>query len=320
MIPCLNIVASSFSKERKKGGLDQPFFLSLIIAAAISLGVVACGGDGSSGDVPKLRVVTSISVLRNMSERVGGDRAQVVGLVPPGADVHTFQMVPKDLIPVKEADLIIFNGLGLEAPVEDVVKSTIAAGTPIVELAQKVKSEVLEWEDEHEEGNPHLWLNVQFAMKYVEAIRDAFIEAGPSGESVYAVNAEVYLAELEALDREIEAQIGSIPEQRRKLVTFHDAFPYLASRYGLETVGVVVKSPGREPSARGLGELLEQIHASGVTTVYVEPQLNARILELLAADAGVQVRTLYSDALDEVANSYVEMMRYNTQQLVEGLR
>ncbi|MEE9198339.1 MAG: metal ABC transporter substrate-binding protein [Dehalococcoidia bacterium] len=263
--------------------------------------------------------MTSISVLREMAERVGGERAQVANLIPPGADVHTFQLVPKDLIPVKEADVIVFNGLGLEAAVEDVVRTTAGGDTPIIALSEKI-GDGADLPEAYREGNPHLWLNVRIAMRYVETIRDAFIKADPSGAATYAANAVEYLDELEKLDREIESQIDSIPAQRRKLVTFHDAFPYLADRYGLELVGVVLKSPGREPTAKELENLLEKMQAAEVPTVYVEPQLNSRILELLASDAGLRVLTLYSDALDEVAGSYVEMMRYNARQLVEGLR
>ena len=310
-------------------------FLILILTCAVTaifLGSGACGGNGDSKDraasegTQKLRVITSISVLRDMAQQVGGERVQVVSLIPPGADVHTFQLVPKDLAQVIDTDVIIFNGRGLEVPVEEAVGNTVTPGVPLVELSEKLESEVLgtkgeeSYEDLYDQGNPHLWLNVRFAMTYVEAIRDVFIEVDPAGASVYAANATRYLSELGELDREIEAQVGSIPEERRKLVTFHDAFPYFARRYGLELVGVVIKSPGREPSAKEMENLLDEIRGTGIPTVYVEPQFNPRILELLASDAGVQVMKLYSDALDEVANSYVEMMKYNVEQLVGGLR
>jgi zinc/manganese transport system substrate-binding protein/manganese/iron transport system substrate-binding protein len=156
-------------------------------------------------------------------------------------------------------------------------------------------------------------------MRYVEKIRDGLIEVDPSGADLYRANAAAYLDELDALDKETATAIESIPPERRKLVTFHDAFPYFAERYGLEVVGVVVESPGREPSARELADLSDEIRAQGVPTVFAEPEYDAKMLEIAAEDAGVEVKTLLSHAFTSDVHSYVELIRFDVQQLVEGL-
>jgi zinc/manganese transport system substrate-binding protein/manganese/iron transport system substrate-binding protein len=117
----------------------------------------------------------------------------------------------------------------------------------------------------------------------------------------------------------VEESIASIPPERRKLVTFHDAFPYLAERYGLEVVGVVIRSPGREPSAGEVADLARTISAENVPAVFKEPQFSARVLELAAKDAGVEVCTLYSDAFQGEVDTYVKLMQYNASELVRCL-
>lgn len=322
MIPSLNIV--SYMNISVRATAIKKILIALLAASTV-LGLACSGGDSNeeetSSNSSRLRVVTSISVLKDMAQEVGGDRVEVTSLIPAGADVHTFQLVPKDLVSVKDADIVIFNGLNLEAPVEDAVMNVVDSETVVVMLAEGLEELALEAGYEHDsDGNPHLWLDPIIAMEYIKLISSTFQDADSLGAPTYRDNAARYTTELESLNLELSGLIGSIPENRRKLVTFHDAFPYFASRYGLELVGVVIESPGREPSAKELDELLQQIRDTGVSAVYTEPQFNARILELLASDAGIQVLTLYSDALDDVAGSYVEMMRFNTQQLVKGLK
>jgi manganese/iron transport system substrate-binding protein len=168
-------------------------------------------------------------------------------------------------------------------------------------------------------GNPHLWLNVQDAMHYVEKIRDGLIQVDPAGTDVYTANAASYLTELDALDKETATAIATIPADRRKLVTFHDSFPYFAQRYGLEVVAVVEESPGQEPSAGDLAKLVDTIRSENVPTVFAEPEFNDAVLQAAAAEAGAKVSTLLSDAYAENVHSYVELIRYDTQQLVAGL-
>ena len=270
----------------------------------------ACGGGASGGDPSpaQVRAVASLEIFADFVRQVGGDRVDVTALLPSGADPHTFEPAPKQVVDIVRADVVFVNGLGLEGNVLDVIREN-AEGT-IVELSAGLDTIG---------NNPHLWLDVRLATRYVEATRDALVAQDPAGRVEYEANADAYLAELAALDEELAAAVQAIAPERRKLVTFHDAFPYLAGRYGLEVVAVVVPSPGQQPSARDVADLIETIRAENVPAVYKEPQFSAAVLEQAASEAGVRVLDLLSDAYTEGVGSYLELMRFNLRQLEKGL-
>jgi len=262
------------------------------------------------------RVVTSVELFADLIRQVAGQRAQVTALVPAGADPHTYEPVPSKVVAVAKADLVLINGLGFEETLMDVIKNNVGGRVPVIEMSAGLP--VLEAGNQGT-GNPHLWLNVRNAIHYVEVARDALIQVDPQGEAEYGANAQKYLAELENLDGQVEQSIASIPAERRKLVTSHDAFPYLAQRYGLELVGTVVGSPGQEPSAARVADLTKQIEAEHVPAVFKEPQVSAQVMELAAKDAGVEVCSLYSDALQGEVNTYVKLMQFDASELVRCL-
>jgi len=301
-----------------------PLVALALLAPALGALAVACGSNDDQAAEGQVRVVTSLTLFADFVQHVGGDRVEVTALVPGDADPHTYEPAPSQVAKVSKADLVVINGLGLEETLHDLIYNNVRGDVPIVEMTEGLPiiggdNHTDGEEHEHESGNPHLWLNVQYAMHYVEKIRDGLIEVDPAGADAYRANATAYLEELDALDKEVAATMESIPPERRKLVTFHDAFPYFAERYGLEVVGVVVESPGREPSARELADLIDQIRAQDVPTVFAEPQLNPQLLETVAEDAGVTVKTLLSGTFTSDVRSYVELMRFDAQQLVEGL-
>jgi ABC-type Zn uptake system ZnuABC Zn-binding protein ZnuA len=293
-------------------------FLLLLAGLLVVITAVACGKDGEeeAAGGGRIKVVASIELFADLIRPVAGERAEVVVLVPAGADPHTYEPVPSKIVDISEADLVLINGLGLEETLLGVIENNVRSGVRIVEMSAGLP--VLQGEEQGT-GNPHLWLNVRYAMHYVETARDALIQADPEGESVYGANAQAYLAELADLDSQVEQDIASIPAERRKLVTFHDAFPYLAERYGLELVGVVVRSPGQEPSAGEVADLTNTIEDQNVPAVFAEPQFSARVLDLAAKDAGVEVCTLYSDAFGDGVDSYVKLMQFNASELVRCL-
>ena len=174
-----------------------------------------------------------------------------------------------------------------------------------------------------EEPNPHLWLDVANAKTYVERIRDGLSKVDSGNAGYYGERARSYLGQLDELDKWIQAEVESIPKARRKLVTFHDAFPYFAKRYGLTLVGVVVESPGKEPSAREGAALIRRIKQQRVPAIFAEAQFSPKLMEILAKDAGVRVITaLYDDSLSSgpEANTYIAMMKYDVTQVVNALR
>ncbi len=169
----------------------------------------------------------------------------------------------------------------------------------------------------HGEIDPHVWQNVANAKAYVEVITNALIEIDPDGREEFEANRDAYLAELDALDAEVAAAIDTIPEANRQLITTHDAFGYLADRYGMQVAGFVVPNPAAEPSAQQVEQLTETIADLDVPAVFVEPNLHARasVLRQVAEDEGVEVCTLHGDALPQDSPTYLDMMRQNASEL-----
>jgi manganese/iron transport system substrate-binding protein len=309
---------------------------SLLLVLAVLVGTLLPLRYTSAQSAP-IRVVTHIRPIADLIQNVGGDRVEVFSVAPPGADPHTYQPTPRDIQALQGVRLAVWNGLGLDEAAADLVAeqslpdlTTVILSDGITPLsgsghehedeAEHGNEHEAEGGDGHGAGNPHLWLDPAYAVRYVQTIRDALLEVDPANADAYRARAAAYIGEIEALDAWAKGEIGTIPTERRKLVTFHDAFPYFAAHYDLELVGVVLKSPGREPSAQEVAELVTEIKRHQIPTVYAEPQFNSRILELAARDSGVQVKRLYSDAFDDQVGSYLGLMRYNVTSLIEGLR
>jgi ABC-type Zn uptake system ZnuABC Zn-binding protein ZnuA len=272
-----------------------------------------------------LRVVASTTVIADMVRQVGAGRlAAVSSVVPAGIDVEDYSPAPADLRTVSEANLLVMNGLALDRWAPKLVESAnpglptlvLTDGLPV--LGQGVSDDA----DINDNGNPHFWLDVQYARLYVQRIHDWLVTTDPEGAATYDANTATYLAQLDELDSWIRERVATIPVERRKLVTFHEAFPYFAARYGFELVGVITPSPGQEPSAGELAELVQKVRAAQVPAVFSEAQFSPRLIETLAAEAGVTtvVTDLYNDSLgDPPVDTYVGMMRYNVERIVQAL-
>lgn len=294
----------------------------------------------------RLVVVASVPIFISMIEAVGGELVEVSAVMPAGADPHTYQPTPRDVAKLAEAQVVVYNGGDLDPWMEHQLEAVgskakvvvlseglepppglqemDATGTPEAEHEHDHKHETptgtSSHEHEHEHGiNPHFWLDPDFAVIYIERITAGLVEADPAHAESYRANAARYIDEIRNFDAWAKEQIATIPPERRKLVTFHDAFPYFAAHYGLELVGVVILSPGREPSPQEVAQLVERIQAEGVPAIFVEPQFNPKLAQTIAQEAGVRVLELYSDAAP-AGMDYLAMMRQNVTNVVEGLR
>jgi ABC-type Zn uptake system ZnuABC Zn-binding protein ZnuA len=300
----------------------------------LAFAAAGCGSPGDSGDEGKMKVAASMSVFQDMTKEVGGERVEVSTIVPVGATVETFQPSPSDARKISESGLVVQNGAGLESWMQDLIESAGGEDQRVVELSNGLETiesggygehsgEEHAGEDAHvhEKGNPHLWLDVQNGRHYVEGIRNALIQADPEGEETYRQNAEDYLAELEELDGYIEEKTMEIPEENRKLVTAHDAFPYFAEAYGFELSGVVIQNPDAQPGSREVAEIVRTVEREDVPVIFTEPQFNSGLADTIANEADVEVAELYSDTLvgDQSGGSYEEMMRTNIDRIVGAL-
>jgi manganese/iron transport system substrate-binding protein len=282
--------------------------------------LVSCTAPSASTSAT-LQVVTTTSVFADMISNVGGDRITVTALVPHHADVHTFQPSPADVRTVAGARLLIMNGLGLDDWLRDTIVNASAAGTPLVELGPGLSGVELLPGEEPGTQNPHLWMSVPYAKGYVGEIEAALVSADPANADAYHQGANAYRARLDTLDQSIRAKIATIPAAERRLVTFHDAFPYFAREYGLEIVGVAVEAPGQDPSAAEVVALIEAIKAAHVKAIFSEDQFPTQLVDQLAASTGAKVvADLYDDSLgDPPVTSYEAVMSWDVDQLVKAL-
>ena len=295
-----------------------------IVAPLLALMVLltACESrppQGQPTGPQRLIVVTTLTVLADLIQQVGGDKVQVKALVPPGGEVHTYQPTPDDIKSVAQAKIVFYNGAHLEEWIDKTIRSAGKPNLPIVVLSEGLPL----IKESGNDPNPHLWLDVANAKAYVEKIRDGLSKMDGANAGYYADRAKSYLAQLDELDKWIQAEVATIPKARRKLVTFHDAFPYFAERYGFSLHGVLVASPGKEPSARDLTALARRIKQERVPAVFAEAQFNPKAMEVLASDTGVRVITnLYNDSLSTgpEANSYIALMKHNVTQIVNALK
>ncbi len=310
--------------------------IALAIAAAAA-GVAACGGDEAADD-GRPQVVTSAGFLADMTRNVAGERAAVTSLIPPETDPHVFEPTPADLRETAGADLVVLNGAGLEGRLADMVREA-GGDVPVIEAAAGLEprtpqpgepthdEETGGGDDAHEgEVDPHFWLDPTLAVSYVTTIRDALIEVDPAGADEYRTNAEAYIAELDELDRWIAAQVETIDPVDRQLVMNHVSHGYYADRYGLRIVGAVIPgvSSGETPSARDLAELVATVRRTGVKAIFVDIGEDPGLGRQIAAETGIEVvDDLRVHSLSEPgggAATYIEMLRHDTQRIVEALR
>src|SRR5258706_2322913 len=217
-----------------------------------------------------------------------------------------------------DAQLIVSNGVGIDDFLQKLLASGTGGRTPQLVLGDGIPVMTVAGE-----RNPHFWLDPTLVRQYyLPAIAGKLSELDPAGKPTFDANVVSYGAELDALDSELKVRIDTIPAANRKLVTFHDAFPYFAKHFGFELVGVLLQNVGQDPSAADLAGLVEKVKAAHVKAVFSEAQFNPKLTQTLAQEAGITtvVTTLYNDALGPApADSYLGLMRWNVDQIVAAL-
>ena len=265
----------------------------------------------------RLNVAASFSILADFARNVGGDKVDVVSLVGPNGDVHVYVPAPSDARKVADAKLLLVNGLGLEGWLPRLVQSS-GSKASIVTASNGIAPL------EHgSEADPHAWQSVANAKIYVANIREALAAADPGDAAAFRANADRYLAELDALDRDVRTAVAQIPPERRKVISTHNAFGYFAAAYGIQFIAPSGVSTETEPSARDIAAIIQQIRAEKVPAVFLENISDDRLIRRIAAETGARVGgTLYSDSLTDekgVAPTYIAMVRHNIKALSSAL-
>jgi zinc/manganese transport system substrate-binding protein len=279
---------------------------------------------GAARAQAKLPVIATFSILADLTRRVGGERIELVTLVPPGNDAHVYDPTPDDARKLAAAKLIIANGLGFEGWIERLTKAAGAkAPTLIATKGVKPIKETGEHAHGKERNDPHAWQSVANVKIYVANIRDGLIGADAEGAETYRANAAAFIAELDALEKDVRDTINAIPRDRRRIITTHDAFAYFGATYGFSFIAPKGVSTESEPSAADVAKIIRQIKTEKIPAVFLENVTDPRLMQRIAKESGAKIGgTLFSDALsppDGPAGTYVAMVRNNLRELSAAL-
>lgn len=306
----------------------------LAVTLAAALAATACGSESDSGAAAssgddRFKVVTTVAPITDIVTTVAGPDVTVVGIVPPGADSHTFEPGTSVARELTDARLFIANGLFLEEPSLALAEPNLPADGEIITLAERVVTEdewVFDFSFPEEEGvpNPHLWTSPPLARQYAEIVADELARVDPDHAGEYQRRYDAYAEELDALDGAIAEATATIPEDDRRLITYHDSFPYFAPRYDFEIIGAIQPADFAEPSAAEVARLIDQIREQQVPAVFGSEVFPSDVLSQIAAETDADyIDDLRDDELPGEAgdpeHSYLGMMVFNVRIIVEAL-
>jgi zinc/manganese transport system substrate-binding protein len=265
----------------------------------------------------RLKIVASFSILGDFVRNVGGDRIDLTTLVGADSDVHVYTPAPSDAKRIADAKLVIVNGLGLEGWLPRLVQSSGAKAQVVTASAGIAPLKL------GSAADPHGWQSVPNAKIYVTGIADALVAADPDDAEFFHAQAKAYLDKLETLDREVRESVAKIPSERRKVISTHDAFGYLAAEYGVQFIAPLGVSTETEPSARDIATIISQIKTQKIPAVFLENISDDRLIRRIAAETGSKVGgTLISDGLTGEKGpgpTYIDMVRHNIKALTSAL-
>lgn len=289
----------------------------------------------SHAEEKPLKVVATFSILGDMVKSVGGDRVDVSTLVGPGSDAHAYNPTPADAKAILKADILFVNGWGFEGWLDRLVDASGYKG-PLITTTHHMKGLPFELANkDHDEHNdehghahgdidPHAWQSLAHARIYIQNITAALVNTDPKSKTIYEGNRDAYLKQLSELDTLVSKTLAVLPEDRRTVVTSHDAFRYFADSYGLKFLAPQGLSPEGEASASDVAALIKQIRAENITALFLENIASPRLLEQISAETSVKIGgTLYADGLSKPggdAGTYLEMMKHNITVVYQNLK
>lgn len=267
------------------------------------------------------KVVTTFTVIADMARNVAGDAAQVESITKPGAEIHNYQPTPGDLLKVRDAQLVLWNGLNLEVWFErffgrmkDVPRAVVSQGIEPIAIAQGPYAG---------KPNPHAWMSPQAALIYVDNIRDALVEHDPAQADTYRRNGDAYKARITATLDPLRQQLQAIPAERRWLVSSEGAFSYLARDLGLRELYLWPINADHQGTPQQVRRVIETVRAERIPAVFSESTVSAAPAEQVARESGARYGgVLYVDSLsaaDGPVPTYLDLLRVTTETLVQGL-
>lgn len=318
--------------EALRGPVVGRFSLPLALAALAALAVAGCGAGeaATAGDVAdrKVIVTTTTNWHTDLARRIGGDRAEVNGLMGPGVDPHLYEASAGDVEVLAESDLAIWNGLQLEGKMDEVF-AEIGETIPVVAVGDAVpEPRRIEADFEGEEWDPHIWFDPESWKIAAEAVADAYMEVDPAHAAEYRERLDEFVAEIDAADTEVRRLVEAIPEPQRVLVTSHDAFTYFADTYGFEVAPIQGKSTAGEATTTDIERVAETVADAELNAVFIESTVPPQTIEAVLAAAEERGQPtnvggeLFGDSLGSPGTpegTYAGALRHNGELIVEGL-
>lgn len=292
-----------------------------------STDVASSAGSGSESD--ELTVVTTVAPITSIAANIVGDRARVVGIVPEGTNSHTFEPPPSAAQTLSGADVVFINGLQLEEPTKDLANANLDEGVPLVEIGDRtIEPDEYRYDFSFPESegkpNPHLWTDPTLVKVYADIILETMVEVDPDGEEAYTENHGEFVALVDEFDVAVRAALDTVPEENRKLVTYHDAYAYFAETYGWTVVGAIQPADFGEPTPSEVVSLIEQIDAEGVPAIFGSEVFPSPVLEQVANETGAEyIDDLRDDDLPgepgDPEHSWLGLMKFNFVTMTEAL-
>jgi ABC-type Zn uptake system ZnuABC Zn-binding protein ZnuA len=298
-----------------------------LLAGALLTGCAASQAVPAQDD-DRLSIVTTVAPLTSIVANIAGDRARVTGVVPEGTNSHTFDPPPQVSAVMERADVVFVNGLQLEEPTFELAQQN-AQDAVLVKLGDEVlpESEYLyDFSFPKEDGkpNPHLWTDPTYAIAYAGVVRDTLVAQDPDNADYYERNHGAFVDRATALSEALEADQQTVPDGKRLLLTYHDAYAYFAKTYDWEVVGAVQPSNFEDPQPKEIARIIDQIRERDVPVVFGSEVFPSPVLEQIAAETGARYEdTLRDDDLPgepgEPEHSWLGLMRYDYVTMIEGL-
>ena len=296
------------------------------LAALVALSMALSAGIATARD--KIDVVATTGMIADAARQVGGDQVEVKALMGPGVDPHAYRQTRTDIVALSNADLVLWNGLYLEAQMEDFFKE-LGKTKNVVAVAEAVPQNLLIGSEDYEgRFDPHLWMNPNLWARVVVNVRDAMIKVRPEAKEAFTANAKAYLDKIRKLSRYTNETLSSVPTESRVVLSAHDAFNYFGSAYGFEVVGIQGISTESEAGLKRIGELVDMLVKRNIKAVFVETSVSDRNIRALiegAAAKGHEVKIggeLFSDAMGEPGTyegTYLGMIDHNATTITRAL-
>ena len=291
----------------------------LILIRWASTCFIACEKPaGTSGG--RKRILTTFTIIQDMAQNVAGEAAVVESITKPGAEIHDYEPTPLDLVKAQDADLVLWNGLGLERWFEKFLQQL--RGVPAVVISEGIEPMSISEGPYNGRPNPHAWMSPSNAIRYVENIRAALVRLDPANEGTYNANAAAYIEKLRAVDAPVRRKLGTIPEAQRWLVSCEGAFSYLARDYGMKELYLWPVNADSEGTPQQVRKVVDAIRRHQIPVVFSESTISDKAMLQVAKETGARFGgVLYVDSLTEAsgaAPTYLRLLEYNADTLVKA--